>query len=318
MKATEIIKLFDYTNKETTLYMPNEIFDDLLSSENLEDSSHIAFAYSYVYLCTWLYRYCKYYYYEKMTQDKIKQILGYAKTNKTLDYMIKKDGVLETLGYLETTTDFPILLSIDDGFLDFYTNEQNKADCPIRLDNYKNFKVKLPIKAFHRTQESVEERVLDGTYYDVYKTHLIPFEVFMYCMSYAEINTVGFYLYAFLKHKNDLFTNGVDISLQRIMEETGIKATTLDTYLTKLKEHNMIDCIVQPYVLNLPQHLWQANTYKTEPYVLFGKKSVSITKRKVMSLWTYEKEYGKIGKQSFDFLSESPPVIDIDDNMLPF
>jgi hypothetical protein len=325
MNEKEIKTIISYDKKATKLYMPNEIFEDLVACKEFkkDGSSHISFAYGYTYLCTWLYRYCNFFQTEPITQERLKEIMGYTATYKNLDYIIKKNGLLEQLGYLETTTDYPLTWEMDeDKILNFQTVKTYKLEFgKIPETTSRNFKVKLPTKAFHRTNESLESQLLDGTFYDVYSTHMISIEVFMYCMAKEDIGVIGFYLYAFIKNKNDLFQAGVDISLKEIADQTGIKATTLTTYLTRLKEFNMIDCRLKPYVFNLPQRLWEANTYNVKEHEFFGNKATPVEKRKVMSLYTYEKEYGIIdtldNNTGSDFL-QLANTIDIDDNLLPF
>lgn len=314
-----------YRDTDSKLFMPNEVFKDLVSCKDYskDASSHIAFAYSYIYLCTWLYRHCNYFQMEKVTQERLKEILGYTSSYKGLDYIIKKNGLLEKLGYLETTTDYPLSWNLDeDRFLEFETIkefEKKYGYGVIPNTISRNFKVKLPIKAFHRTKESLEERDLDGTFYDVYHTHMIPVEVFIYCMANVEIGVIGLYLYAFIKHMNGIYSDSVDISLKQFVVQTGIKGTTLDTYLKRMKEQNIIECDPKPYVFDLPEYLREANTYKVVEYQHFGQRLTPVENRKVMSLYTYKKENGiVVEKQSYEPENNFLSMVDMDDSLLPY
>lgn len=92
MKYEEIKKLVqfnEYNGYESKLYMPNEIFADLKA--NIKNTPHIAFAYSYIYLVTWMYRYTKHIVgQEVISNSTIKEILGYSAVTRTINYLIKK------------------------------------------------------------------------------------------------------------------------------------------------------------------------------------------------------------------------------------
>jgi hypothetical protein len=190
MELNEIQELLQYYEKESKVFMPNEIFIDLKGA--VYNSPHLAFAYSYTYLVTWLYRYAKH-----MSKDglidngKLKEILGYNAITKGLDYLTKKNGLLDQLGCTETVKDFPTLWTFEDGDLEFEMYSENKE----MLTTWNlpgKYSIKYPVKAFHR----YDEDVLDGTFYEIASTHCIPFEVFMFCMSNNLIGTIGFYLYS--------------------------------------------------------------------------------------------------------------------------
>jgi len=113
MTYAEMEQLLQFNEHESKIFMPNEIFGDL--QKNIDNPSHIAFAYSYIYFVTWAYRYAKYGTVNELIDQKfIKKILGYNPTYKNLDYLIKKDGILEQIGYIRTEKDFPIAYSYDE------------------------------------------------------------------------------------------------------------------------------------------------------------------------------------------------------------
>ncbi|ANY75962.1 hypothetical protein BBD41_27185 [Paenibacillus ihbetae] len=329
MKANDIVKKLSIrmTSEEEIpkIYLPNEIFQDLSSSTILHKrgSSHIAFAYSYVYLNYWLYRYCKYNEDNKITREDIKEILGYGRKYKKLDYIIKKNGLLDQVGYTATTTDYPISWTLDeDNILHFTTIKDHKAmygTSPNIQD--RNFKVKFPVKAFHRTEESQNEQLLDGTFYEIENTHQIPFEVFLYCMEHDDINCIGFYLYSYLKCKSDLYKNDVTISHQRLITETGIRKDCVDRYLEALMKHKMIDGDIQQFVMNLPQHLRKANNYKVNKVSDFRISEVN--KRKVISLYNYKKHNPELFEEEKNEKADNgyknlENRFGLDDSMLPF
>lgn len=107
MKFEEINKVLSITGKESNIFLPNEIFSDL--QDYITDGKEIAYAYSYIYLTQFLYRNCKYFNTKELIDvNVIKQILGYSKSNRTMNYITKKGGLLDEIGYLESTKDFPM------------------------------------------------------------------------------------------------------------------------------------------------------------------------------------------------------------------
>lgn len=107
MKYEEINKLVQFNEEyESNLFMPNEIFKDLKA--NIKGVPHIAFAYSYIYLSTWLYRYAKHVNVGTFDNAKIKEVLGYKPNTRTINFLIKKGGLLDEMEYLQSTRDYPV------------------------------------------------------------------------------------------------------------------------------------------------------------------------------------------------------------------
>ncbi|HZG59909.1 MAG TPA: hypothetical protein VEY68_05480 [Anoxybacillus sp.] len=262
MTYTEMEQLLQFNDHESKIFMPNEIFGDL--QKNIENPSHIAFAYSYIYFVTWAYRYAKYGTVNELIDQKfIKKILGYNANYKKLDYLIKKNGILEQMDYIRTTKDFPLSYSYDEieGLQFYYVDDFKEYTEYIKALNVpKNFKIKFPVKAFYRDKESEEDYYEDGTFFYIDRTHLVPFEVFIFCMTNEDLGCTGFYLYAFFRCMNQIF-NGYDAPLETLEEKTRIKDRTLDKYLDALKKYNLIHCIAQDFVVGLGKGLQKANRY---------------------------------------------------------
>nr|BDD43633.1 hypothetical protein 2 [Bacillaceae bacterium] len=284
MEYKEIEQLLQYSNYESKLFMPNEVFDDL--KLNIKNTPHIAFAYTYLYLNTWLYRYTKHTEQGGISNSVIKEILGYKPETRTVNYLITKNGLLDKMGYTSTTRDFPIAAELNEGYLEFtLVNGLDNKDDPMYSYSYswekrirdtvpKNFTIKYPVKAFHRTKESMDDSYEDGTFYEVENTHCIPFDVFMYCMSKKDIGCTGFYLYAYLKHQNDIHGGSYDVSLVDLALQTGIAERTLDTYLDLLKGYRLTDFIHNQefFAVGLRKEDRKANTYITNDYEFFKDK----------------------------------------------
>jgi hypothetical protein len=242
------------------IYLPNEIFSDL--QENIDNSRQVAFAYSYVYYITYLYRYCKYIDDNglKVTQDRIKEYLGYAPNNKKVNYIIKKDGILDSIGYTMTTTDYPISYYFDDDIILFNTITDFKDD--IKIGNNRNFKVKIPLRAFHRSTRAVLEDDLTGTFYQVENTHRIYFEAFQRILENPHLGVVAFYIYGYLRHKTDLFSNGYQRSSIKLGSDLKMSDKTVRKYVDSLEMYGFLDVDRQIFDQFANPEDYEANIYK--------------------------------------------------------
>ena len=234
-----INKLLQVDKLEDKIFMPNEIFNDL--KNNIKGGSHISFAYSYYYLSLWLYRYAKY---GNIVVDvkMIKDILGISKTNKTVDYLVKKNGTLDQMGYTFTLTDYPFAWNWNDGNIEFDMISELDEDGRrmIMSGRGRNYKIKVPTKGTHRTIESEEDCHEDGTFYDVSDTHCIDWEVFAECMQCRELGSVSFYIYGYLKRKCDIHKK-YNSSYEKLADELGMGKSTLMKYMRQMSDTKLVD-----------------------------------------------------------------------------
>lgn len=231
----ERFKLVEYNDKEQYIYMPNEIFDDI---QNNLPTTHAAFAYSYYFLISYLYRYAKYSSH-KFTQPELKQFLRYSLTNTKIDFIIKRGGVLDAIGYTTTTNDYPVTWTLHDRELSFtYLSDLKKSG--IYSENDKNYRIKLPIKAFYRQKEAENIGYNNGTFFEIDNTHRLSIRSFINAMENTEVGTMGFYIYAFLKERSDKFKDGVYVSNQQITEKLNLSPATVSKYIKILEENRYI------------------------------------------------------------------------------
>lgn len=271
--------------------MANEILDDI-QEKVTKNSSHLAFSYSYIYLTTWMYRYAKHISLTEgfIDNGKMKGLLGYSKDYKPLDYLIKKNGLLDQLGYTETVKDFPTNWTFEDEYLEFAMYSEFKEDLRY-LNLSRKFSVKLPVKAIHR----YDNEVLDGTYYEFENTHCIPFEVFMFCMANNKIGATGFYLYAYIKRMNGMFPEGWDVAFDKLAKVTGVPASTIGRYMDELRRYNMITVKYNQEVFSLGMRLEdrKACTYIINEVNQFTETPQKIKKMKVVTTKEYFKNTEK-------------------------
>lgn len=290
MSFEEIKSVLEINGKESQVFLPNEIFKDL--RKNITNGSHVAYAYSYVYLAQFLYRNCKYFNTKILIDGNVmKEVLGYKKSNRTMNYLTTKGGKLDNIGYTESTKDFPVSwkFKLDDGEeLSFImASDMPKESLPSIA---KSFFLKKPLKAFKRVIQRVDEEgqvieeEIQGTFYDVSDTHSVDFDVFMYCMANEKIGTTGFYLYSWLKHKNDLH-GGYDVSYEKLSAETGIARSTMVVHLNVLKAYNLIRFKFNQeyFVIGMTEGERMATTYYTNDYFYFNDEPQPFKKMKVIS-----------------------------------
>ncbi|MEK3855956.1 hypothetical protein [Cytobacillus sp. FSL H8-0458] len=333
--------LLQYREKESKVFMPNEIFDDIkkpfiqmAANKKIEQSNnfikvetvkgirkkrgqnkdaiskHIAFAYSYYYLISWLYRNAKYGEIN-ITIEDIKKVLTYTRKSQEVDYIIKKNGILDEIGYTETTNDYPIAWEFKDPELEFIFFSDMDKDIQKMLINQKgrNFKIKIPIKHLHRDSESYKEGILDGLFYEPHNFHVVPFEIFLFCMGKKEVGVRGFYLYCYLKRMNEYYGEGYDVSIEKLSKEIAIPISTLEKDIEAIRCYRMVNCIhnQEYFVPGLEDGERKANTYITNEYFAFSDIKLPIKKIQRMNLNDY-----RIMKQATE---EAPNVQQIDDMM---
>ena len=258
MNKSEIIEFLQYNEKECRVQMPNEIFDDIGKME-FKTIERKAFLYSYYYLLLWLYRYAKYGSI-KITVKDIKEILGYSRKYDVLDYIIKKDGMLDQLGYTESTTDFPVTWEFENGLEFTYFSDMDKDTRKI-VSRGSNYKIKVPVKGLHRTQESRIEGIEDGVFYEIENTHRIDFDVFAECIE--KVGCKGFYVYGYLKYNCDKFTN-YRISLILLAREIGVHKDVLCDIVKSLVNIGLVHCYYNGYTVydsKDNKYAKSANTY---------------------------------------------------------
>jgi hypothetical protein len=159
MKYNEIEKCVAF-NTEEIIFMPNEIFEEL--KNNISNTQQLTFAYSYLYLITYLYRHCKYYNVGDIDGNKIKEILGYSSNTRSINPIIKKGGLLDQMELTSTEKDFPTEWHFDsfsgDLVFDMLSEFDEDYQVIIKEGLSRKFTVKKPIRSFHLTLMMLKQR----------------------------------------------------------------------------------------------------------------------------------------------------------------
>ncbi|MGG0667685.1 hypothetical protein ABE073_04065 [Lederbergia citrisecunda] len=189
-------------NHEITIAMPNELLFHLpewLSNKELKSNQHQEFIYSYLWLISYYWRYARYAE-EKITQQTIKSVLGYNPDEKRLNYIVKKNGLLDAKGYTSTTKNYPVSWSFENSKegVSFTMLKSLDLEFQALVSKFKseNYQVKCPLV-------SVGTDVSEGIYWNTDNTHFMSQELFDLCMKHPKLQCAGFYLCGVLKYIGD-------------------------------------------------------------------------------------------------------------------
>ncbi|KRE94909.1 hypothetical protein ASG89_31965 [Paenibacillus sp. Soil766] len=320
----ELKKILDIDqDNNRVIFMPNKIFFDLVNCDYFKDrkanATHIAFAFSYLYLASYMYRYAHFQYSEKYTDTKwIDDKIMYKICNTSPDsrgangksYITKKNGVLVSLRYLRKESDYPIRYYYPEdnlGNKDFTSPQFSMFSKLIENDalpsDYQREanakKVNFPVRAFYKDEVSEMENYEDGYFYFPQYTTRIDINIFIWCMARSDLGVIGFYLYSFLKSKCDYFGGNYSSPIDSLVDATGIKSTKLCETLTTLEEYNMITNTHSTFITDLsPDKRVPANTYKVLPYDKFIRQKQTVERRQVVRQVTYDALHRKYLGQS--------------------
>lgn len=232
--------------------MPNGIFRNLLSIKSKNGSTNIkqsSFAYAYLVAVAFLYKYAHFVDIDNNTYIQnadIKQVLGYGKSTKTIDKIIKKDGILESMGLIQTTKDYPVQFIESNDIINNYTARDFITINMINSDyiNYKSIKDVVKNKNYEIREPTF---FFDcdgdvGTLYEYSNTHRITIKEFMRFVYDKTFNNIDFLMYSFFKSKcHGLKDNSKEIALYKIIANMGIGKDAFYSHLKNLKDKNLIE-----------------------------------------------------------------------------
>jgi hypothetical protein len=303
-KTLCVSSLYHNDGQLPTIYLPNEIFEDI--SDNASgNSKFVSSIYAFYFLITLLYRYAIYELNAKtLLMPTLKRILGNGKDNRSIDPIIKKDGILNLMGYTRHTSNYPIRYEFDrDSYdLDFvcindkiqYDDGTEEYHIPRHmLSNYgKSIKIHYPIKAFERRHLLNGEECYLGTFFSLSNTHGVDLEMFLRCMSNKELGVEGFYLYGLIKSKSDFYDNYWNIPLKDLIWLSGMKATKFKAVLNTLREYQMILTDNMPWIVDRPSNVaTKASGYKATTSEWFAYEKLPLPKHKKISWKKCQEEY---------------------------
>lgn len=275
-KFNQLATKFNLIKGQDSVYLSNRNFTTLhklVESKKLKNN-HISFAFSYLYLQNYMFRYAKYDQFVPQTGE-IKEMLGYSPTQQALDYIIKKGGLLDKEGMTSTIFDFPVIQEWEDNqpvitMLSSFNEMTSGYGSQWRKERgiKTNQSCKFPVYAFVGENEKFNgEFSLNnqgGSFFELSNTTKLDVKTFLYCMSNSDLESTGFYLYSYLKWKCDCIEGEIyGIGYERLARETGLKVTTVKKYIKLLRQYNLVSCQSGTYIVYAEDE--KVNTSDLEP-----------------------------------------------------
>lgn len=244
-----------YQDGKASVRLPNSIFRDLSTSiKNKSGSTNIqqvAFAYVYLVTTAFLYKYAHFVNIDNNTyiqNSDIKQLLGYNRTTKTIDKVIKKNGILDELKLTTTTKNYPVRFIINPDeevneipLREFITiDELDTEDISYSaikgIVKNRNYEVKEPLFLTTGYKESEY-----GTLYAIERTHEITLQEFMTFIFDEELNNIDFLIYGYLKSRCKGYKDNMKaMAIYKMVLEIGIDRSTFYEHLEMLKKKKYI------------------------------------------------------------------------------
>lgn len=235
--------------------LPNSVFRTLSSSiknkNGSSNSQQIAFSYVYLIVTGFLYKYAHFVDIDTGTyiqNSDIKQLLGYSKTTKSIDHVIKKDGILDFLSLTATIKDYPIRFDFDKAELinnipirEFTMVSELVEDDPMKplikkTVKNRNYEVKEPLYMTTATADTEY-----GTLYSVERTHAITISELIRFLFDEDMDNTHFLLYGYLKSRCKGYQQNMkSMAVYKMTLEMGIDRSTFYNRLEFLKNQEYI------------------------------------------------------------------------------
>ena len=232
-------RFFKGDNKNNFINIDVNNFDEfnkLLATGDIKNNRHKTFAFSYYCLVSYLWKYSKYGEQEINVQD-IKSILQLSVGDKRVDYLIKKNGVLDLFGFTETTRDFPMATTFDeDNMIEVKTlkdlGEETEKSFLAQYNN--KYACKKPLLQYNRKDKAglmfSKDDVVPISVFELTRTLLCP-----------EISFDGFYVYIYLKYRCKMINySDLRIFYAELEKHIGYKKRRIRELINALSNIGMI------------------------------------------------------------------------------
>lgn len=231
------LSYFQWNEKQDVIpNIPNEIFNDLTDS-HIKSFRHRAFAYSFYYLSSYLYRNAKYGLIPLNDLYSLRLIEMLYGDRKPINYITKRGGILDQIEYTSSDNNFPISCDLDNGLNDFHMyqelNEEEKAYYKVPS----GFICKKPLKAFYRHREDLYHT---GTFFQFENTHRIDFTIFAKCISSSRYGFEQFYIFSFLSAYEEFINSKPNVFRSYISLSLSTSPKNLNRILSNLEKLNLV------------------------------------------------------------------------------
>ena len=254
--------------------IPNGIFKTLSQNTRSKNGSantkQSSFAYAYVAIVSLLYKYTHFVDIDNSTyiqNSDIKELLGYSRTTKSIDHIIKKGGLLDNLGLTTTTKDYPVGFEYSSDSINgvamrtFTTINDIKNDDSSYYELIKgivknrNYEIKEP--TYFISQDDG-----NGTLYDYSDTHKVSLEEIITFIEDENLDNIDMYIYFFLKSKCEGYKDNTNsIKLLFIVSQTGMCKFAFYNHLQNLKDKGYVEVDHKGWTSGSTAKI-EANSYK--------------------------------------------------------
>lgn len=234
---------------ESMIYMPNNIFNKLSNMKEKQDFKNSSFTYSYLVISGFLYKYAMYLSSSgELSTAETKELLGYSKTTKTVNYIIKKGGWLEENGYIELSKTYPTSrYSVNNSLGGFSHYEFNYiTDEDYNVQDIINARVRnkgylAPIPIF-MLEEARDEDKKYGKIKEPNESHSIKIKELIHFLEDPELDLSDFMMYCFLKSHCSFYKNKIckHLSYELISDTLGASPKTISKIINKLQNKKLV------------------------------------------------------------------------------
>lgn len=249
-----------YLYGDCAIRLPNDIFRTLSTSiknkSGKTNSQQIAFSYVYLIAIGFLHKYAHFVDMDKesyIQNSDIKELLGYSKTTKSIDKIIKKDGVLDELELTATTKNYPVGFSVNRHesinkiplreFTYIQDCDDTLSDLMRAVVKNRNYEVKEPL---YMTVGSSESEY--GTLYGIERTHAITIDEFLTFLKDDELDNIDFLIYGYIKSRCKGYPQNMKaMTIYKMVLEIGIDRSTFYSRIPLLKERQYIAVTHKPW-----------------------------------------------------------------------
>jgi len=243
-------------NKDAKVSIPNDIFSNLMKTESMKNANQLAFCFSYLVLNAFLSKYCAYWDYggeEFITKKDMKVILGYNRENKTVNHLIKVNGVLEKNNLLTHEKDIPVYHGIESNSRVTRDGKPKEikdwvlspiSDMPKQMqDEFRAHKSKgnprfeAPIPNFILGVNDVQNTLNDRNL-----TFTVKYKTFRDLLFKEEMGLVDFCVFYFMR-KIAYKRNEKEISYSQVVAELEMSRSTFRESIIRLEDKKLIEVI---------------------------------------------------------------------------
>lgn len=227
------------------IQLPNDIFGNIMTvSKNVQQMS---FSYSYIVLMSIMYKYAHFVDLDNGTyvqNSDLKEILGYNRNTKSVDVLIKKNGLLEEVGLIKTTKQYPVDVRYveedsDMSIREFITIDDIDKNSSMyksikSIVKNRNYEIKEPI-FFFQHNDGV------GTLYEYANTFTITLKEVMRFICDDGLDNIDLLLYSYFKRKcNGMDFNTWTMPLRDIFSELKIGKDAFYNHVKVLEDNGML------------------------------------------------------------------------------